>query len=879
MKKTKTQPPKWATRFLHWFCSPGHVEIVSGDLDELFYEHLETKGPKKAKLHYVLNVLDMVRPFAIKRKRAKGNKLVMFNNYFKITYRNFLRQKVYSTINLTGLAIGLACSALIWLYVQDELSYDSMHAKSDRIYRILEYFQKDGVGERSASNAFPMGPTIIQEYPHLIQQQVRFFNFQAPVLSLENVENNQAFNEQHLFLVDSTLFEVFDYELLVGHKETALDGPNSILLTETLAGKYFGEDNPLGKQLLFQGEKLLTVNGVLKDPPSNLHFQFDGLISFSTVKTMLPASWMSRFYWNPCWTYVLLHDNSLLADLESQLPHFVEKYFPEDKWEHVTLYLQPLLDIHLTSDLDYEIRANGNANNVYVFSTVAIFVLLIAAINFINLSSARATKRAKEVGIRKTLGSVRRQLVIQFIFESIVYTFVSAIIAFGLIVLVLPWFNNFSEKTIDLWTVLDLQTTAVAIGLLLFIGFLSGLYPALVLSSFKPVRVLRGAVSNPGGLNFRKVLVTLQFVVSTLLIVGTIVAVRQLSLLQGKELGFDQDQVVMLTAFTTPIGHHFETLRQEVERHPDIESLTAVEEIMGAKNQVGIYQFEGMDEARPFPRLTVRHDFIKTFDIELAAGRSYSRDFETDKDLALLVNEAFVRSMGWPTNEAAVGKIFKRRNGPDGHIVGVVKDFNYASKHVPIAPLIMDLDLRPTAFNLFLKYIAVRLSGKNMVDALSEIERQWQNLIPDRPLEYFFLDSRLAQSYKDEQKLSQLTVIFSTLAIFVACLGLFGLTTYITEQRTKEISIRKVLGIKSISILTLLTKDFIRLIGIAFVVTLPIAYILLEQWLSEFAYRITIGAVPFLFAGVIVLMVTVLTIGYHGLKAMHINPANTLKSE
>ena len=877
-KKGINTPPKLAIWFLKWFVSDHQIEVLEGDLLEIFESRVSSHGVKKARLYFLCDVFDLLRPFAIRPLYGSQNRLTMLRNYTNIAYRSFLRQKGYSIINISGLAIGLACSFMIYLYVQDELSFDTIHTKADRIFRVPEYFEKDGVGERSASNPFGLGPAMVQEYPHLVEQMVRFFNFQTPVMAIKNPENNREFNESRLFLVDSTLFDVFDYEMIIGNKETALDNPNSILLTETLARKYFEDENPLGKTLIFQGDKLLIVNGVIKDSPLNAHFQFDGFISFSTVKSILPASWLTRFYWNPCWTYLVLYDENDRSELEEQFPNFVTKYFPEKKSQFVTLLLQPLLDIHLTSKLDYEIQANGNKSNIYVFSTIAIFVLLIAAINFINLSTARATKRAKEVGIRKTLGSKKSQLVYQFIWESIIYTIVAGVIALGFVAIALPYFNAFAEKSINIVEVINGYQILSIIGLVLLVGLISGIYPAFVLSSYQPVKVLKSDKQKVGGLSFRKILVTMQFIVSILLLVGTIIAIQQLDLLQNDELGFEKQQVVMVNASRTSVGNHFETLQQEMERHPDVLSVTAVEEIVGSKNQVGNYQFQDMDSQRPFPRLTVRHDFIKTFGMEITAGRDYSREFESDAEYALLVNESFVKSMGWKSNRDALGKTFKRGEG-NGKIIGVVKDFNYASKHMPIAPLIMDLDLRPDAFDLFLKYIAVRVTGQNTGDALQSMESSWKAQVPDRPFEYFFLDRKLAQSYKDEMKLSQLTSIFSGLAILVACLGLFGLTTFITEQRTKEIGIRKVLGIKSINLMALLSRDFIILISIAFCLTIPIAYFLLDSWLSEFAYRVNIEVRPFIIAGMSTFFIAIATVSYQVIKAVNINPVNILKDE
>ena len=870
-------PPRFALRFFRWFCSDRQLEVMEGDLYELFEYRMKTSTPGKAKLFFLLDVLDLVRPF-VWRKPQNHNHFPMVKNYLKIALRSFKQQKVYSTINILGLSIGITCSLLIYLYIQDELSYDSMHSKSDRTYRVSERFQSEGVGEHSASNPFGLGPAMVLEYPHLIEHSVRLFNFQAPSLSLSNESNQQEFNEGRLFLVDSTFFEVFDFELVVGNKETALDGPNSLLITESMASKYFGEENPLGKELKFQGTHTLLVKGILKDAPLNSHFQFDGLISFSTVKSILPASWLTRFYWNPCWTYLTLKDNHLKPDLEDQLPNFVQKYFPERKRDHVTLGLQPLRDIHLKSKLDYEIKANGNENNIYLFGSIAFFVLLIASINFVNLSTARATKRAKEVGVRKTLGSRRTQLIYQFIVEAIIYTFISASLAFLLVFLALPAFNDFTEKSISFSTLLSFKFITLSLLSMVAIGFFSGLYPAFVLSSFKAIKVLKGGQLKVGGLMFRRVLVTAQFMVSILLIIGTVTIVKQLDLLLDDDLGFQKDLVLMVPAARTPVGEHFEVLRQEMISKTDIVSVTAVEEIVGSKNQVGTYHFEGMDQPAPFPRLTVRLDFIETLGMEIVAGRDYDRKISSDEKFGLLVNEALVKSMGWSSNEEAVGKTFKRRDGI-GRIIGVVKDFNYASKHMPIAPLVMDLDLRADAFNLFIKYLAVRITGNNLPETLGSMRDVWKGLIPDRPFEYFFLDSRLAQSYKAEEKLSTLTLIFSGLAVMVACLGLFGLVTFITEQRTKEIGIRKVLGIKPMQILSLLSRDFILLILIAFIITIPLAIYVQNQWLSEFAYRVPIEVSPFLMAGTVVLIVSSLTVGLRGLRAIYINPARILKDE
>ncbi|UXX78254.1 ABC transporter permease [Reichenbachiella carrageenanivorans] len=802
----------------------------------------------------------------------------MLKNFFKIAYRNFMRQRVYSLVNTTGLAIGVVCFLLIFLYIHDELSYDTFHSKSDRTYRVIEHFESDGVGEHSASQPFPVGPTLQSEYPGQVEYMTRLFNFQSPFLALANRTLDRNFNEPNVFFVDSTFFDVFDYELVVGDKNTALDEPNAILITESMAKKYFSDQNPLGQNLQFQGEQNLVVKGVLADAPLNAHFQYDFLISFATLRTQYPNRVIKGWYWNPCWTYLVLKDQSEAVTLTSMFPDFVQKYFDEGVRDDVALELQPLTDIHLKSKLDYEIKANSNENNIYVFSAVAVFVLLIAVINFINLSTARATKRAKEVGIRKALGSLRQQLICQFVFESLLQTVFAIAIAMIGIVFLLPSFNALTEKSITLLTFWSPLYISAMLGLILFIGLIAGFYPAFVLSSFKTTEVIKGGKLNNHGIKFRRVLVVLQFSISMILIAGTIMAILQLNYLQDSDLGFDQKAVVMIPVIKTPIAQHYENMKSEMLSHATIRSVTALEEVLGAKHQVMNYEFEGTEKSRPYPRLFVRHDFLKTFDIPLLAGRAYDPSYVTDDSLALVVNETMIKQLGYGAAEQGVGKSVKLQ-GRSGKIVGVVEDFNFTSKHHPMSPIAVDLWTAPFTFNLFMKYMAVKVDRDNLPASLVVIEKTWQKFIPSRPFEYFFLEDRLAASYKSEAKLSMITTVFSGLAILVACLGLFGLATFTMEQRTKEIGIRKVLGIKTREIVLLLSKDFMVLVGLSFIIAVPVAYVMIDWWLAGFAYRIDVVMWPFLVAGGATFSVAMLTVGIHSLKAATINPARTLKYE
>lgn len=871
-------PPKWPDKFLGWFCHHDHLEILRGDVYELYEERIENTKKWKADIFFLLDILGLLRPFAMKRKSHNSTQIAMFENYFKVTYRNFIKQKVYSTLNVSGLAIGFACAILICIYINDELSYDKFHSKSDRTYRVLEKFESEGVGEHSASLPFPTGPALKLDFERQVENVVRFFNFQSPSLALANKAAEKGFNEPNIFFADSTFFDVFDFELIAGNKESALDEPNSILITRSMAKKYFNEEDPMGQSLEFQGNQNLQVTGVLEDTPKNAHFTFDFIVSFSSLKQSFGGGYPTTWYWNPAWTYILLEENTSKEEFEEQFPEFVLKYFPDFVKEDIELQLQPIEDIHLNSKLDYEIQANSDAKNIYIFGLVAIFVLLIAAINFINLSTARANKRAKEVGVRKSLGSAKSQLITQFIFESVLLTFVSLAVAIAMVSLFLPSFNQLTEKSVPFSILLEPMFAFGLFGASMTIGLLSGFYPAFVLSSFKTILVLKSGHLKTSGMNFRKILVTIQFTISIMLITGTFIVLNQLNFLQNKDAGFDEENVVMVPVIQSPMGNHYENFKTSVLQSPNVKSMTAVEEIVGAKFQVGNYRFEGMEQSKPFPRFNVRHDFLETMNIQLVAGRAYDQTIQTDDSLALVVNETLAESMGWSAEEA-IGKRFYFRNELQGQIVGVVEDYNFASKHHPIAPLVITLNSRPGAFNLFIKYVAVKIDGRQMQDAIGDIEKAWVSVLPDRPFDFFFLDDTLTDSYKSEQKLSSITLVFSILAILVACLGLFGLATFSVEQRTKEIGVRKVLGIKTSQIMSLLSKEFMLLIVVAFVIAIPLSYFSLKEWLNGFAFRIDIEVWPFCIAGIITFTISMLTVAYHAMKASLINPVDTLKCE
>jgi putative ABC transport system permease protein len=876
----KLSPPKWADRFLEWYCNPRLLESIQGDAYELFYRTAKLRSQRFAKLQFIWNVVRFFRWSNMKRAPSQSpSSFAMYKNYLNVFKRSLARQKGYSFLNVFGLAIGIACFLLISFYIRDEFSFDRMHSKADRIYRIHEILEADGVGERSASQPFPVAEALLTDHSSEIETTVRLFNFQAPTLAVSTIDNKKEFNETRMFFADSTFFDLFDFPFLKGNPKSALTMPNTMVITESMEKKYFEGEDAIGKFLKFQGEQNFLVTGVLKDIPANTHFQFDFLASFASLDDVydpsVPQVW--HWYWNPCWTYLLLKDGSAAKEVDAALPAFVQKYFPDFVRDDVSMTLMALTDIHLKSSMDYEIQPNSNLTTVYVFASIAFFVLLIASINFINLSTARAAKRAKEVGMRKTLGGQKIQLIGQFLFESIMLAGIGVVVALGMVAFSLPFFNIFAEKNISFFVLLEPFYLSLLLLLPLVVGIISGIYPAFVLSSFRPITALQSRGGQEKGVIFRKSLVVVQFTLSIILLIGTGVAIDQLNMLQTRDTGFMRENVILVPIARSPIATNYLSLRNEFLRNPNVLGVTAMEEIVGSKHQVGNFSVEGMEGTRPFPRLTVRHDFIKTFGIPLAAGRDYTEDIRTDDSLALLVNETFVRQMGWESNESAIGR--KVGIHADQRIVGVVKDFNFTSRHQPIRPLALKLNTADGAFNLLIKYMAIRISGIETRETIDWIQQQWKSQMPAWPFEYFFLENELEKLYKAENKMSKVTLIFSGFSILVACLGLFGLSTYMAEQRRKEMSIRKVLGSSDSEIFLLFSKHFFILILIANVIAFPLAYLLMKRWLASFAYQVDIDVTLFLLAGVVAAAIAFITISYQAFRTAHSNPAETLRAE
>lgn len=804
----------------------------------------------------------------------------MILNLIKILFRGFLKRRTYSIINILGLAIGIASFIVIMLYVNNELSYDRHFKNAGRIYRVCMIYDFGGVGENSASMPFPVAFTLKSEYPDMIENVVRVFNFQSDRGLLEH--NDKKFNESRLFFVDSTFFEVFDHPFIYGDPSHALDEPNSVVITESMARKYFPDEDPLGKTFKYEVNVLLKVTGVIKDIPAETHFRFDFLASMSTVKMMFDGQLPKTWVWNPCWTYIVLSKGVDASQLESNFAAFTSNFYYDAQKESTTQYLQKLTDIHLHSRLDYEIQPNSNYSYVVVLTIIAVFLLVIAAINFMNLSTATASARMKEVSIRKITGADRSKLFNQFIIESLAITLIAIILALLMVELFLPGFNNMTGKTMNLNYLLSLVNMLYIIGLWIVVGIFAGAYPAVYLSSFKPITILRGNQSGlvKGG-TARKILVIFQFTISIGLIIGTVMIFRQVNFLRSANLGFNPDHVLLVHISRTKVAGNFETYRNELLTNPDIVNVTTMDDIIGASHNTHEFRFEGMSEKewRYFPALVVWYDFLETFQIELVAGRDYSRENKTDPENGILVNEALVRHMGWASNEEALGRKFRSLGGNE-RIIGVFRDFQPTSFREPAGPFLLNIKEKGWEIEFFRKYAVIRTTGHNNHQVVEHLENTWHEFEKEKPFDYLVLKDELKKLYKDENNLGILSLLFTLLILFVGAMGLFGLASFMAEKRTKEIGIRKVMGASVANILILLLREFAWLIIIAMVIAWPLSYYLTETlFLQQFSLRVPFNGWIFILSGLFALAVSMLIISYRAIRASLINPAETLKYE
>lgn len=798
--------------------------------------------------------------------------------------RNIARNKFYSVLNILGLSIGLAAAIFILLYVQDEVSYDKYHKNHERIHRLESDFTINGKHDQFAIVPTPMGPALSIEYPE-IEAFCRLFGAGNTLFRVDDKE----YYEDYFYFSDSTVFELFSYELLQGDPKTCLSEPKTIVLTEKIVHRYFGSENPMGKIMTSGSGRNYKVTGVIKDPPRNSHLKFDALISAMSIAEDIGVDEFNNMepsrFWNiGVYTYVLLNENAEMQAIHDKFEPFYNKYMKavgDQVNASFNLMSTPLTETHFRQGLGSELPS-GNKAYVIIFSAVALFILLIAAINYMNMATARSSRRAREVGVRKVHGAFRGQLIRQFLGESMTLSILALLIAILLVTLLMPEFNQISGKTLSFSLrnnpVIFLEIFIIA----LITGFISGSYPAFYLSSFRPVRVLKGTVSS-GGKNsgtFRKVLVIAQFFIAIFMIIGTLVVSSQIRFLKNKDLGFTKENVVVMEIQDSTFRNKIETFKKELLNNPDILAATNTTGVPGRINWIQVLKFEQEGQMEDHSTILAQtdYDFVDLLELEIVKGRNFDEKMGTDGEEAVIINETAMREFGW--EEQPLGKKIHYGWELDGSggtimkVVGVVKDFHFRSLHNKIEPLIFFISDVPRYL------VACRINPERKKEALEFIESKWNEFNAKRPFDYEFLDKQMDEMYEAEEKISTIILIATALTIFIALLGLLGLSSFVAEQKTKEIGIRKVVGASIPNILRLLYQEFIVLILLAFILAVPVAWWRLDIWLaSGFVYHAPLNWAHFAVAGLLSLFIGLATISYFILKAASGNPVDAIKYE
>jgi putative ABC transport system permease protein len=795
----------------------------------------------------------------------------MIKNLLLVALRNLKRDKWYSLLNILGLMIGITFSLFLIFYIKDELSYDRYNKNADRIYRIKSYIKEpEKEVMKMAITQFPLGPELKKDYPE-VEEAVRFVR--NPKTMFKN--GDMRFYEDKIFVCDSNLFKVFTYQFIEGNPETALVEPKSIVLTQSVAEKYFGKNiSVLGKTLQNDKGEIFKITAVVKDVPKNSHIIFHILISVSSLPKDFANNWGGFGFY----TYVLLKPNTNANAFEKKLLPLYEKFMaPIFAQFNIKIHygVQSLLSIHLRSDVGNEPEELGNISYIYIFSAVALFMLLIACINYMNLTTARSARRGKEIGIRKVTGCSRAQLIAQFLIESTLTAIIALLMSIILILIFLPVFNSLSGKSIAFRTLLEPQTFLILIGLVVLVGLLGGSYPAFYLSKFNPISVLKGSLSKgSSNVNLRRMLVIVQFAISMIMLICTWVVSTQLNYLRNIDLGFNKERVLSISANANgDISSKILAFKNDVRENPQVVSVSTASTVPGGQN-IGFNLFS-VETKNGFTQkgiwnYAVDEDYFKTLGMQIINGRPFSGLSDTLR--SIIINENMVKYYGWGS---AIGKKVKYPGDTSGfyfEVVGVVKDFNQQSLYNPIAPLM--LLYRPNNNG-----IQVKLDPRNIPQALAGIEKSWKTVFPELPFSYTFLDQDFDSQYAADQKRGKIFTSFSVLTILITCLGLLGLIAFTTEQRQKEISIRKIMGARVGQIVPMITRNFIFLVGISCVFAFPVAYYFMNKWLGLFSYSTGLTVLPFLFSALAVLCITMLTVIFHAVKAAIANPSKSLRAE
>ena len=792
----------------------------------------------------------------------------MLKNLIKTAFRHIIKHFGYSILNILGLTLGITSAIFLIIYVADELSYDRYHEKADRIYRVSSSIKEPDDQFTWIVAQIPFGPQVAHDYPE-VESVVRFFPMQRALFKYEDKE----FNEEKFFYVDSTMFDIFSYKVLKGEVRSALLAPKKIILTEKIANKYFGKQDPIGKTLT-TGTDTYEVTAVIQDVPTNSHFRFDAL----AARNNLPKNFGSWGNFG-VFTYILLPEKTDVKVFEKKLEGMYDAYMKtifESLKITIKYKLEPLTRIHLYSTNAQEPEPTGSVTYVYIFAIVAIFLVLIAAMNYMNLATARSARRAREVGLRKVVGSRRSPLVMQFLSESIIFTVISLILSIILIMILLPKFNLLAAKSFTLGILHSPVVLLSLFAVVIIVGIFGGSYPAFFLSRFSPVTVLKGEITQgSAGSLFRKILVVIQFSVSVIMIICTLVVFRQLKFMKTMDQGLDQKNVIELQ-LNGDMSRKYTVLKQVLREDQNIKYITSTNTAIGAGSGKTIFQVEtdqGMSN-RGINFSIVDHDFIKTLGIKMASGRDFQEDMPSDTITGVVVNETFVKRMSWA--EPIGKKVTLGQAGSyfiNGRVIGVMKDYHQTGMYNGIESLL--LIYRPRFTNI----VYIKLSGLENTKTLSFIENKWKEIFPDQPFAYQYLTERFNGQFRADEKRGFIFTLFTILAILIACLGLFGLASYMVEQRTKEIGIRKVFGANENTVLGLISKDFLFLVSIGIVIAVPVAYYFMHKWLENYVYRTKIEVAVLVFAALLTIIITFVTISYKAYQAAVMNPARALKTE
>jgi putative ABC transport system permease protein len=897
MTTQRSNPPQLFLKFFRWYCDERMLDYIEGDLMEVYDRRLKKSGKRRADMLFTIDVLLLFRPGIIRsgKEYQNVNNYGMINNYFKIGWRNLWRNKLYSTLNVTGLTFGLVCFLLISLYVFDELTFDRQHTKADRIYRLIEHKNVRGEATTIAAGGYKLA----EESKNVIPEVENTTRITRPGrANLVDPENPVPFQET-ITVADERLLQIFDFQLIAGDPLTALKEPNSIIVNEDLAMRIFKSTEVLGKYVAFSHlQTPLKITGVLKNLPYNSSFSFSSVMSESSFynneyfKENMQSDWASGEFS----IYALLKEGSNADSVSRKMTRMVLSNFKPEPGTKLSYSLQLLTDVHLHSEgiIDGARNSNvdaipqGNPMYIKVFSFTAVFVLLIAGINYTNLTTARASGRAKEIGVRKTIGAIRSNLIGQFLVESFLITFIAFLVAVVIINLILPAFNQFAGKQLTLGISTSYSFWLIAVTLIIGMGILSGGYAATLLSKFKPVALLKGLKFQGGGLSVRKGLVVFQFTVSTVMIIGTIVLLMQVNYLNNTDLGFNKDLMVVIDVNVRRARTNFDALKNEISKVPTVKNVSVTSRVPGEWKNFYTVKLRNEGSTNDYDvsyYFGVDKDFLKTYDIELVEGRNF--DTRSDSS-AVIINETAakmlsIKEVSGQTIEIAQisgGGEFSPLNDQNipfiPRVIGIAKDFHFQSLRDKIEPLVLAYNENPIQP---IDYYSVKISGTNIPETLDKLKTIMVKNDESEPFEYHFLDDQVALFYVEDERRQALLGWVAFAAVFIACLGLFGLATYSAEQRVKEIGVRKVLGATIPNLVSLLSRDFIKLVLIANAIAFPIAWWGTSRWLQEYAYHIDLAWWVFVLAAMLASLVALLTVSYQAIKAALSNPVNSLRSE